>query len=548
MTVDQRDRSNPWLVLVVLCLGFFMIMLDTTIVNVALPSLAGGLDTSLDQIVWVVNAYLLAYATLLIPAGRLGDLWGPRSLFTAGLVVFTLASAACGLAQTSTELIAARVAQGVGAALLTPQTLTIIATVFPPERRGRAMGVWGSIVGLATVAGPTLGGLMVQVASWRWIFFINLPLGVLALVGTFRYVPDLRPGRKHRFDLIGVALSAAGLFLLVFGLLEGQRYDWGAFWGPITITEVLGLGVALLIALVLWERVPDEPLVPLSLFRTRNYSLMVWINGIIAFGMLSLYLPIVLALQSGAGMSALSVGLTLAPMSVAASAMAPFSGGLADRYGPKYIVTIGLCLFTGGLGLLWVAVANNAGWVGFLVPTVVAGLGLGTSMAPVAGEAMRSVQPQQAGAASGMLNTARQVGGLVGTAVVGAVLQSRIADALVDEANRTAPGLALPQPVRDQFVQAFVDSGAKAGLNVTPGQNGGVKIPSGLTADQVDTFRGAAHDVFVHGLVNAAGPTLAVPIGVVLVGLISSFFTTAKKPAAAAPVVAVQPAAQRASS
>jgi len=213
LTVDQRERSNPWLVLVVLCIGFFMIMLDTTIVNVALPSLAGGLHTSLDQIVWVVNAYLLAYATLLIPAGRLGDLWGPRNLFTAGLVVFTLASAACGLAQNSGELIGARVVQGVGAALLTPQTLTIIVTVFPAERRGRAMGVWGRIVGLATVAGPTLGGLMNQVAGWRWIFLINLPPGVLARAPWVagKFPPSPPPAWDHEWHSArppGARLSA----------------------------------------------------------------------------------------------------------------------------------------------------------------------------------------------------------------------------------------------------------------------------------------------------------------------------------------------------
>jgi EmrB/QacA subfamily drug resistance transporter len=526
------------LVLISLSVGFFMIMLDTTIVNVALPSLADGLHASLDQVVWVVSAYLLVFATLLIPCGRLGDIWGPRNLFVIGLITFTLASAACGLAGNTAELIIARLVQGAGAALLTPQTLTIIATVFPPERRGKAMGVWGSIVGLSTVAGPTVGGLLIDIASWRWIFFVNLPLGVLALIGTYRYVPDVRPGRKHRLDLIGVLLSASGLFLLVFGLLEGERYHWGAFWGPITIPEALLAGGVLLVGFALWERVPSEPLLPLQLFRTRNFSLMVSLNGLIAFGMLAIYLPVVFALQVAAGMSALGVGLALAPMSIAASAMAPFSGGLADRFGSKYIVTAGLSLFTIGMGLMWHAIGLGANWLTFLLPTVVAGLGLGTSMAPVAGEAMRSIKPQHAGAASGMLNTTRQVGGLIGSTAVGAVLQARLTGTLADQARETAPRLALPQSVRDQFVAAFTNRASGASLDVGPGQTGGVALPSGLSPDAAATVRNAAHDVFVHGLVAAAGPTLAVPIAVVVFGIICSLFAAGPRKEAAAPPAA----------
>src|SRR5881392_4334251 len=209
-------RTNPWLVLVVLTTGFFMILLDTTIVNVAIPAMSKGLNAPLDEILWVLNAYILVYAVLLIPAGRLGDLFGQRNMFALGLAVFTLASALCGFSQNSTELIAARIVQGVGGALLTPQTLAILTSIFPPERRGAAFGVWGGVAGLATIAGPTIGGALITYIDWRWIFYINVPIGIAALVATFLVIPDLRPGRAAGLEPVGVLLSSSALLAITF--------------------------------------------------------------------------------------------------------------------------------------------------------------------------------------------------------------------------------------------------------------------------------------------------------------------------------------------
>src|SRR5438094_5206883 len=245
MTTANR---NPWPVLLVTVLGFFMIMLDTTIVYVATPSILSSLHASLDQVLWVFNGYLLMYAVLLITAGRLGDLFGPRQLFAVGLVVFTAASALCGLSQDANQLIAARVIQGVGAALLAPQTLTILMAIFPPARRGAAFGITGAVIGISTVAGPTLGGLIVTNADWRWIFFLNVPVGIIALVGTFLVIPDVRTGRQHRLDWIGVLLSSAALFAIVFGLIEAQRYDSSTIEGWLTSPLVIGAGIAVFIA------------------------------------------------------------------------------------------------------------------------------------------------------------------------------------------------------------------------------------------------------------------------------------------------------------
>src|SRR3979409_1061287 len=246
-----ESRSNPRLVLWGLVSGFFMIMLDTTIVNVAIPAMSAGLNTTLDQILWVLNAYILVYAVLLITSGRLGDLYGQRNLFALGLAVFTVASALCGFAQDANQLIAARVLQGVGAALLTPQTLAILTTLFPPERRGAAFGIWAGVAGLATLAGPTIGGAIVTYIDWRWIFFVNVPIGIAALRAAFAIIPDRRPGRRHGWDILGVILATGGLFGTIFGLIEGERFNWGQIGSyGITIPEVIVAGAVLLILFV----------------------------------------------------------------------------------------------------------------------------------------------------------------------------------------------------------------------------------------------------------------------------------------------------------
>src|SRR6202051_4986456 len=266
-----QARTNPWLVLIVLTTGFFMILLDTTIVNVAIPAMSAGLNTTLDQILWVLNAYILVYAVLLITAGRLGDLFGQRNLFAAGLVIFTAASAACGLAQDPNQLIAFRVVQGVGGALIWPQTLAIITTSFPREQRGAAFGVWGAVAGLAATAGPTVGGWLTTDFTWRAIFYLNVPIGSAVLIAAFLIVPDLRQGQRHHLDLVGVLLSSAGLFGIVYGLIEGQPKNWGAVLGPITIWETIAAGVVVLGTFLFWESRQKEPLLPLSLFsQNRN--------------------------------------------------------------------------------------------------------------------------------------------------------------------------------------------------------------------------------------------------------------------------------------
>src|ERR1700719_933333 len=504
-----EKRSNPWVVLVVLVTGFFMIMLDTTIVNVAIPAMSAGLKISLDGILWVLNAYILVYAVLLITAGRLGDLYGQRNLFAAGLAIFTLASALCGLSQDENQLIAARVLQGVGGALLVPQTLAILTSLFPPERRGAAFGIWAGVAGLATLAGPTVGGAIVTYGDWRWIFFVNVPIGIAALVATFIIIPDLRPGRRHGWDVVGIFLATGGLFGVVFGLIEGERFNWGEIGSyVVTIPEVIGLGVVLLVLFVIWERFQAEPLVPLSLFEGRNFAVANWIGASIAFGMMSLFLPIVIYLQSVRGFTALAAGLTLAPMSLTSMVVAPFAGRFADRIGGKYILMTGSSVFAIGTASLTFVAGPDSTWINFLLPAIIAGAGMGMTFAPMTTVAMRNISPRVAGAASGVLNTTRQLGAAIASAGIGALLQNHLATTLHDQALSHAA--SLPVASRAQFIAAF-STVASNGFEIGTGQTG-AKLPPGIPPAVAGQINALAHDVFVSGYIDAMKSSLVVPI------------------------------------
>jgi len=503
-----QARTNPWPVLVVLTSGFFMILLDTTIVNVAIPAMSAGLNTTLDQILWVLNAYILVYAVLLITAGRLGDLYGQRNLFAIGLFVFTVASALCGVSQNATELIAARILQGVGGALLTPQTLSIITTLFPPERRGAAFGVWGGVA-----------------------------IGIAALIATFAIIPDLRPGRSHGWDVVGVILATAGLFAVVFGLIEGQRYNWGeiASYG-VTIPELIVGGVAVIGLFLVWERFQTEPLLPLSLFQERNFAVANWIAAAISFGMLSLFLPVTIYLQSVRGFSALVAGLTFAPMSLMSMVVAPFAGRLADKIGGKYILLTGISLFTIGFSLVTFVAGPDSTWINFLVPAIIAGAGMGMTFAPMTTVAMRNISPQMAGAASGILNTTRQLGAAIGSAVVGAILQSQLATTLHNQAVSHAS--ALPPSFRDQFIAAF-SSVSSNGFEIGTGQSG-ARLPQNIPPAALHQLTSLAHDVFVSGYIDAMRSTLVVPISVLAFAALTTLLIKRRKRPAATAAVPVE--------
>ena len=530
-------KHNPWLVLLVLCLGFFMILLDLTIVNIGIPSIIDGLHASLDSILWVLNAYILAYAVLLITSGRLGDMFGAKRLFLIGLAVFTLASIACSIAQSPGQLIAARIVQGIGGAILTPQTLSMITNIFPAERRGAAFGIWGAVAGVASLTGPTLGGFLVTNYDWRAIFWINVPVGIIAFGLGIWLLPSVKFGRAHSLDPVGVLLASAGLAALVFALIEGQRYHWGTFndtlafdvggahFGLISIPALFLLSAILLGFFVAWERKQQEPLVPFSLFRERNFAIGNALSGIVSFGMLGLFLPLTIFLQSVLGFSALKAGLTFAPMSLVSMVVAPISGRLTDRYGGKYILMIGLTLFAIGMGLVIALSSLSSSELTYVLPLVIAGIGLGCTFAPMTTVTMRRVDPRMAGAASGILNTIRQLGGAFGSAIVGAILQTRLASELVSQAQVQA--VNLPAPYRGQFVQGFASAGNGV-LEVGRGQSG-VALPSNLPPQAVAKIGQVAHDVFATAYLNAMRPALAVAIAVLLVGAVLTTMIVRRK-------------------
>ena len=517
----KKYSANPWAVLLVVSLGFFMVLLDLTIVNIAIPNMITKLHASLDDILWVINAYALVLAVLVITAGRLGDLVGPRPMFTVGIAVFTAASAACGLAQTPGQLIAFRVVQGLGAAMLVPQTLTIITNTFPPERRGAAFGVWGAVAGVATIAGPTLGGLLVTAFDWRYIFFVNLPIGIIVLILAPLIIPNVKPGRRHRLDIPGVLLASAALLAICYGLVEGQKYNWGTITGFVSIPLILGLGVLLFAAFLLVQRMTQgkEPLVPFALFRDRNYSVTNWISGVLAIGMMGIFLPFTIYLQSVLGFTALKAGLAMAPASLISLFVAPVAGRMTDKIGGKYILMSGLTLFGAGMGWLALIAHPNSTWPSFLAPLIVAGLGLGCIFAPLVTTAMRNIPPQLAGAASGVLNTVRQVGLVIGTAAVGALLQNRLVASMADQAETRSA--ALPPQVRHQFVTQIHNS-ANNGIQVGAGQNGGSthQIP-GAPPGLVTEIARIAHEVFTFAYVTAMRQTMILPVVLLGIGALS---------------------------
>ena len=420
-TQPGNDTKDPWPALLALCLGFFMILVDSTIVSVATPVLIDDLDASVNSVVWVTSAYLLAYAVPVLITGRLGDRYGPKNLYLAGLTVFTLASLACGLTNSIEGLIVARVVQGLGASMITPQTMAIITRIFPAARRGKAMALWGATAGVATLVGPILGGVLVDAAGWEWIFFINVPVGVVGFVLAWRLVPRLET-RNHGFDWIGVALSGTGMFLLVFGIQEGEQLEWGALVWTMIVAGLVTFG-----AFVLWQaRNPREPLVPLKLFKDRNFSLANVSITVMGFSITSVAIPLMLWAQLVRGYSPTQAALLLAPMAVMTIVLARFVGGLTDRVHPRRLVGAGfVALF---VSLVWLAqgLTPDSSLLWVVAPMALFGVGNAFVWAPNSATATRNLPMQLAGAGAGVYNATRQLGAVVGAAGIAVLIDARL--------------------------------------------------------------------------------------------------------------------------
>ena len=447
-------ERDPWPALFALCLGFFMILVDSTIVSVATPAIIEDLRTDVNNVVWVTSAYLLAYAVPVLITGRLGDRFGPKRLYLAGLTVFTLASLWCGLTNSVEGLIVARVVQGLGASMITPQTMAIITRIFPAARRGAAMALWGATAGVATLVGPILGGVLVDGLGWEWIFFINVPVGAIAFVLAWRLVPTL-PTSTHRFDWLGVALSGAGMFLLVFGIQEGHQYDWNT-WVWLSI----GAGLVLLGVFVLWQaRNTREPLVPLNLFEDRNFSLANVAISSMGFAITAMAIPLMIWAQVVRGWSPTQSALLLVPMAVMTIALARLVGGLTDRLHPRLLTSFGFASIIASL--VWLSsrmTPDSAVW-SILAPMVLLGIGNAFVWAPTSATATRNLPMQRAGAGAGVYNATRQVGAVLGSAAIAVLIDSRLAAQQLPSFSGEGGGAgSLPAAIAGRFSDAMAQA------------------------------------------------------------------------------------------
>jgi EmrB/QacA subfamily drug resistance transporter len=405
--------------LAIVSIGLFMVVLDNLVVSVALPSIHRDLGASIQSLEWTVNAYVLAYAVLLLTGAALGDRFGRKRMFIGGLALFTASSAAAALAPTMGLLIAARAIQGAGAAVVTPLTLTLLADAFPPERRGMALGVWSGISGTAVALGPLVGGAVIQAASWQWIFWINVPIGIALLpLAAARLAESYGPSR--RLDLRGLALASTGLFGIVYGLVRSQSQGWTS---PEIIAS-LGIGVVLVIAFVRHELRTSTPMLPMKFFANRGFAVTNVVSLAMYFGMFGSIFFLSQFLQNVLHNTPLQAGIKLLVWTGATMVVAPLAGIFSERFGSRWFMVAGLGLQALALGWLATLAGVHQSYASMIPPFLLAGSGMALVFAPSANAVLSSVRTDQAGQASGANNAIRELGGVLGIAVLATVFTS----------------------------------------------------------------------------------------------------------------------------
>jgi len=413
-----QPRRRGW-TLAIVSIGLFMVVLDNLVVNVALPSIHRDLGGSIQALEWTVSAYVLAYAVLLLTGAALGDRFGRKRMFIAGIALFTLSSAAAALAPSTALLIAARASQGVGAAVVTPLTLTLLADAFPPERRGVALGIWSGISGIAVALGPLVGGAVIQAGSWHWIFWINVPIGVLLIpLASLRLAES--HGASRRLDLPGLALASSGLFGLVFGLVRSQSEGWSS---P-EVVIALAAGALLLAAFIAYELRAAEPMLPLGFFANRGFAVTNVVSLAMYFGMFGSIFFLSQFLQNVLHNTPLQAGEKLLIWTGATMIVSPLAGIFSERYGSRLFMVAGLGLQALALGWLASLAAVNQSYTSMITPFILAGAGMALVFAPAANAVLASVRTDQAGQASGATNAIRELGGVLGIAVLATVFTS----------------------------------------------------------------------------------------------------------------------------
>ena len=412
----MKTRSTMLWTFAITSIALFMVTLDNLVVTTALPVIREDLDASLSQLEWTVNAYTLTFAVLLLTGAALGDRFGRRRMFSVGIVIFTVSSALAALAPTATALDLARAAQGVGGAIVTPLTLTILSAAVPPERRGLALGAWGGIGGLAVAIGPLVGGAVVEGISWQWIFWLNVPIGLLlAPIALWRLEESYGPG--GRLDLRGLALASAGLFGIVWGLVRGNSVGWVS---PEIAGSLVG-GSILLALFVLWELRTPTPMLPMRFFRNRAFALTNVSSLFMFFGMFGSIFLLAQFFQTVQGYSPLEAGVRILPWTAMPIFIAPVAGALSDRIGGQRIMGVGLTLQA--IGLAWISTVTTptTPYADVVIPFFVSGIGMALFFAPVANVVLSAVRREEEGQASGAANAIRELGGVFGVAVLASI-------------------------------------------------------------------------------------------------------------------------------
>ncbi len=415
-------ETRKWWTLAAVSFGLFMIMLDNTVVNVALPSIQRSLNAGQSELEWVVVSYALTFATFMLTGGKLADYFGRRRLFTIGLVIFTCASLACGLAPSAGFLIGARAAQGIGAAIMNPATLGIITATFPPRQRGMAIGIWAGVSAMALAIGPITGGFIAEKLDWSWIFFVNIPVGIVGIVVARWAIDESRDmSREQRLDFPGLVTSAVGLFSLTYALIESNTYGWTS---P-RILALFGIAAVALVAFVLVERHQRVPMLDLALFKNSTFTGANLAMFLVALAMFGIFFFNSLFLQNILGYSPIQTGATFLPMTLLIILVAPWAGKLSDHVGSRWFIGVGMALVSLSLVLFAQLDVDSTFW-NILPGLVVGGLGMALTMTPTTSAAMGAVPRDKAGVGSAVLNSSRQVGGSLGIAVMGALVASQV--------------------------------------------------------------------------------------------------------------------------
>jgi EmrB/QacA subfamily drug resistance transporter len=422
LEIALAKENRKWWTLLAVSFGLFMIMLDNTVVNVALPSIAKSFHVKTSELEWVVVGYALSFATFMLSGGKLADRYGRRLLFMVGLVIFTGASLACGLAGGIDFLIGARIVQGVGAAIMNPATLSIVTATFPPRQRGMAIGIWAGVSAMALAIGPLVGGALTEYVHWSWIFFINVPVGIVGIAVTRWAVDETRDtSHEQRLDIPGLATSGLGLFALTYGLIEANNYGWTS----LRIIALFAGAVVALVAFVLLEHRQRLPMLDLSLFRSRSYAGANVAMLLVTLAMFGIFFFNSLFFQNILGFSPTQTGALFLPMTVLIILVAPQAGRLSDRIGSRWLIGTGLSFVTLSL-VLFAQLDRGATFWDALPGLLTGGFGMALTMTPTTAAAMGSVPVDKAGVGSAVLNAFRQVGGSLGIAVMGAVVASQV--------------------------------------------------------------------------------------------------------------------------